>query len=425
MSEQPYEQELKIVVELMRNLSRLTDPQEAARMYGEGLQRLKLFPADRYVAVSRRGLAWPAYRVTRSDTWPDEPNPWKEQGRLPLLRGGLVAELLYSNAPRIITNLREVVKADDPAYEYLQGMELLLASPHFDNGESINMGLLMSEKAETFPMELFPRIVFQANLWGRATLNLVTQQKLRVAYDALDRELQVVADIQRSLLPRELPGILNTQVAAHYRTSQRAGGDYYDFFPLPEDQWGIFLADVSGHGTPAAVLMAVTHAIAHTRPGHLMPPEETLAYINGVLSRHYTNGNGTFVTAFYGVYDPHRRKLTYSSAGHPPARHIRSCEVLGVDGETSLPLGVEEGETFLRHTLELAAGDQLLLYTDGIPDTFNAAGESFGLERLDAACREVCTSPEGLIGHILREVEGFAQEAAATDDQTLLALRMG
>jgi sigma-B regulation protein RsbU (phosphoserine phosphatase) len=423
MSRLPYPQELEIVVELMRNLSRQTDPQEAARMYGEGLDRLKLFPSDRYVAVSRRGLQWPMFRVTRSDTWADEPNPWKEQARLPLLRGGLVAEILYSNEPRIIPNLPEVLKADDPAYEYLKGMELLLASPHFDNGESINVGLLMSEKAATFPMELFPRIVFQANLWGRATLNLVTQQKLKVAYDALDRELQLVADIQRSLLPRELPAILNTQVAAHYQTSQRAGGDYYDFFPLPDDQWGIFLADVSGHGTPAAVLMAVTHAIAHTRPGHPLPPDQTLAYINDVLARLYTNGNGTFVTAFYGVYNPHARQLSYSSAGHPPPRHVRDCQVLDVDGETSLPLGVDRDETFLKHTLRVEPGDQLLLYTDGIPDTFNPAGEAFGLERLDAACNEVCTSPEGLIGHVLRELASFAAGAAPTDDRTLLAFR--
>ena len=155
-----WQSELDIVVDLMRNLSRQTDPQKAAQLYGEGLDRLKLFPSDRYVAVSRRGLEWPEYRITRSTTWDDEPNPWKEKGRLPLLRGGLIADILYSNQPRIITDLPSVLQPDDPALPYFDSMRLLLASPHFDNGESVNVGLLMSQDPEKFPMELFPRIVF-------------------------------------------------------------------------------------------------------------------------------------------------------------------------------------------------------------------------------------------------------------------------
>src|SRR5437879_11759945 len=84
--------------------------------------------------------------------------------------------------------------------------------------------------------------------------------------------MRTVAALQRSLLPDPLPKIPTMSVAAHYQTSHRAGGDYYDFFPLPGGKWGILIADVSGHGTPAAVLMAVTHTIAHTYPGPPPPP---------------------------------------------------------------------------------------------------------------------------------------------------------
>jgi sigma-B regulation protein RsbU (phosphoserine phosphatase) len=360
--------------------------------------------------------------MTRNTEWKVHPDPWHEKHKLPLLSGGMLAEIVYSNEPAVIRDLPSKVSKEDPAYELLHDMKLLISLPHFDNGESINAGILLN-RTEDFPFEQLPMMIWQANLWGRATLNLVTQQKLAAAYTALDRELQVVADIQHSLLPRELPKIKNTQVAAHYRTSQRAGGDYYDFFPLPEAKWGIFLADVSGHGTPAAVLMAVTHAIAHTHPGAPMPPEATLAYINKVLGRLYTNNNGTFVTAFYGVYDPERRVIEYASAGHPPARHLRGGKVLGVDGETSLPLGIATEETYLQHRLELAAGDQLLLYTDGVPDTFNEASEAFGLERLDNASAEVCTTPEGMIAEILRELQAFGGKEPQTDDQTLIAFR--
>jgi sigma-B regulation protein RsbU (phosphoserine phosphatase) len=418
--------ELDIVVDLMRNLSRQTDPQKAAQMYAEGLDKLNLFPADRYVAVSRRELAFPRYRITRSTTWDDDPNPWTQKERLPLLEGGLLAEILYSNEPRIIRNLSQVLRKDDPAYAYLKDMELLLASPHYDNGESINVGIILVKEAEKFPMEIFPRMVFQANLWGRATLNLVTQQKLQAAYDAIDRELRVVADIQRSLLPRELPQIRGALVAAHYQTSQHAGGDYYDFFPLPNDCWGIFVADVSGHGTPAAVLMAITHAIAHTHPGFPMPPEAVLGFLNTKLAETYTNGTGRFVTAFYGVLDPKSRTLTYASAGHPPPRLVRQCQIVGLDGETSLPLGVDASERFTQHVLQLQARDRVLIYTDGVTDTFDAFGAAFGTARLDQTC---CAAgrvgdPDGFIQKVLCDLSKFAGETHVSDDRTLVVLQL-
>src|SRR5439155_17506677 len=122
------------------------------------------------------------------------------------------------------------------------------------------------------------------------------KEGVRKAYQALDREMKIVGDIQKSLLPAELPWIDTLDLAAHYQPARRAGGDYYDFFPLPDGKWGIFIADVSGHGTPAAVLMAVTHCIAHTHPGPPMPPGNVLAYLNHHLATRYVNLSETFVT---------------------------------------------------------------------------------------------------------------------------------
>ena len=123
---------------------------------------------------------------------------------------------------------------------------------------------------------MIPILHWQAGLFGRGTQNLVLRNQLAAALAALDRELQTVGEIQRSLLPRELPSIPGFELAAFYQTSARAGGDYYDFFPLDGTTggcgWGLFIADVSGHGTPAAVLMAITHAIAHAQPGTHTPP---------------------------------------------------------------------------------------------------------------------------------------------------------
>jgi sigma-B regulation protein RsbU (phosphoserine phosphatase) len=132
-----------------------------------------------------------------------------------------------------------------------------------------------------------PMMHWQAGLFGRGTTNLVLRNELGAVLAALNRELEVVGEIQRSLLPRELPQIEGFELAAFYQTSARAGGDYYDFFPLDCGQWGLFIADVAGHGTPAAVLMAITHAIAHAQPGTHTPPSVLLGY-----SRGHTRGTG-------------------------------------------------------------------------------------------------------------------------------------
>jgi sigma-B regulation protein RsbU (phosphoserine phosphatase) len=282
----------------------------------------QLRPLDGSVSLSRRGLKAPWVRVTRSTRWTEDLNPWKEPHRLPLVSGGLFADLIYGDEPRLFDNLH--VSADDPAAEYLSEFRSVAVIPLYDQGEALNMALLMRHEPGAFDPEDLPDLVSMSNLFGRATHNLVLMGQLKEAYEAADYELKVVADIQRSLLPRKPPQIPTMAIAAHYQTAHRAGGDYYDFFPLPDNKWGILVADVSGHGTPAAVLMAVTHSLAHTYQGPPTPPGEMLNHVNDHLTRLYTADSDTFVTAFYGVYNPADRTLTYASAGHNPPR-LKRC----------------------------------------------------------------------------------------------------
>src|SRR5262249_29763142 len=121
--------------------------------------------------------------------------------------------------------------------------------------------LLLVRDGSTFPLERYPMMVWQANLWGRAVYNLVlrrsleeAQGELKKANVALDHELKTVGEVQRSLLPTTLPRIRDVELAAYYETSARAGGDYYDIFPCASGRFGILVADVSGHGASAAVV---------------------------------------------------------------------------------------------------------------------------------------------------------------------------
>lgn len=417
-----WKQRLDLIMTTMREMSQHSDPQAMVRAYGERIQQLVRI--DRRLSLSRRGLQLPAYRITRSTTWTDDINPWKEKERLPLFRGGLLGELIYRDEATIIDDL--TFDDNEPAAEYLAGHRSLVALPMFDQGQGLNMVILLQREPHAFDREQLPELVWRSNLFGRATSNLVLKEELQRAFQTLDREMKIVGDIQRSLLPNQLPKIPTLDLAAYYQPAQRAGGDYYDFFPLPDNKWGIFIADVSGHGTPAAVFMAVTHCIAHTRPGPATPPADMLRYLNQHLATHYTHLLDAFVTAFYGIYDPVARQLNYACAGHNPPR-LKRCQdgtIHSLNEVAGIPLGILPDSEYTEATYPLKTGDQIIFYTDGITEAHNPAGELYSLERLDLELENCSLKAEALLQSVLRAVKDFADGVPPHDDQTLIVARV-
>jgi sigma-B regulation protein RsbU (phosphoserine phosphatase) len=426
LKRRPWQEELAIIDRTMKAISGVTDPEELVDVYWKNIG--DLIPVMDYVALSRRNIEPPNYLITRSSRFAEHFNPWTQRDRLPRLSGGLLGELVFANQPVIIEDVPARLAADDPGRFYLEGVQSLIALPQYDGGESLNVTAMLLPPGKELDLTMIPMLHWQSGLFGRGTQNLVLRNELARTLAMLDRELKVVGDIQRSLLPKELPPIPGFEMAVHYATSARAGGDYYDFFPLADGRWGIFIADVSGHGTPAAVLMAITHAVAHAQPGTHAPPAGLLEYLNAQLARAYTRG-GTFVTAFYGVLDPKNRTLNYSSAGHNPPRLVRNGQTLNVAGVGGLPLGILEEETYEQTTISLERGDLLLLYTDGIteaaaPRRSATRRDLFGTERLDQLLL-TCSgrSAEQCIEQIRAEVCAFSENAPLADDQTLIAMR--
>ncbi len=415
-----WQQSIDHIVETMREMSLQDDPQAMVRAYGARVRRHQ--KTDGFVSLSRRGLESPRFRVTRSSTWDQEIDPWNEKDRLPLLEGGLMGELLYGDVPRLIGDVR--LADDDPARPYIGENRSLIAIPHYDRGVGQNMVLMLRKEPHAFHPDQFPDWVWMSSLFGRATQNLVLSAELKRAYEVVERELRVVANIQRSLLPKTLPPIPNLSIAAFYQTSQWAGGDYYDFFPLPDGKWGILIADVSGHGTPAAVLMAVTHSLAHGFPGPHDPPSALLSKVNHQLSTLYTADNEAFVTAFYGIFDPSTRRLTYSSAGHNPPRLMRcsASTIESLDGAQRLPLGLVADESYGDSTLVLNPGDQLAFYTDGITEAIATDGRMFGIDRLDAVLSRCGGTAQDLVDDVIDQVKAFTLGEPPADDQTLLGM---
>ena len=353
-----WQEELEIIDRTLRAISGVTDPEELIGTYWNGIGQL--LPARDHLAVSRRGVEAPYYLITRSSRFTDDIDPWTQRDRLPKLSGGILGEIAYANRPVVIEDLPARLKRDDPAYFFLEGFQSLVAVPQYDRGEGLNVLMALFPPSVPFDPSIIPMLHWHSGLFGRGTTNLVLRNQLAAALAALDKELHVVGEIQRSLLPQALPSIPGFTMAAHYETSARAGGDYYDFFPLAGERWGMFIADVSGHGTPAAVLMAITHAIAHAEPGTHEPPASLLRHLDARLSRSYTR-NGTFITAFYAVLDPAARTMTYARAGHNPPRLVRGGRVTALDGVGGMPLGILGEQPYGETTVTLERGDLLVL----------------------------------------------------------------
>jgi sigma-B regulation protein RsbU (phosphoserine phosphatase) len=245
---------------------------------------------------------------------------------------------------------------------------------------------------------------------------------LRESRDRLDRELASAARMQRLILPAAMPAHPSVRFAASYATSRHAGGDYYDVLTLTPDRFAIMVADVSGHGAPAAIVMAMIRAVLHTYPGVPDDPPQVLHYIN----RHFRFlwDTAMYATAVYAVLDATRGTVRLSSAGHPPPMLVRA-------GQGAAPIPLDTVMCLLWNELgdvpcaehSLTRGDRLVLYTDGITERQTADGRMYDPDRLAAALTSAAAlSPAEIVTCIGADLEAFAEGEEADDDQTLVVV---
>jgi sigma-B regulation protein RsbU (phosphoserine phosphatase) len=248
---------------------------------------------------------------------------------------------------------------------------------------------------------------------------------LEQAQAQLKAELDVARALQIAILPATFPVRPGCDGAARMIPATTMGGDFYDFIELPDGRIGLVMADVAGKGVPAAFFMAV----ARTNLRHLAPryaePGACLAQTNEVLCTQ--NPMDLFVTVFYCVFDPTTGLLSYANGGHNPP-YVRRAEgtVDVLSGAVGLVLGVMPGMAYPDHSMQLRAGDRLVLYTDGVTEAFNPADEAYGSERLIAEVKAHGDGPAAaLVERICRSVTNFAGTAPQSDDITLTVLTWG
>jgi serine phosphatase RsbU (regulator of sigma subunit) len=237
------------------------------------------------------------------------------------------------------------------------------------------------------------------------------------------QELTVAAEIQASFLPEALPQREGWQLAAALRPARQTSGDFYDVLELPDGRLGLVIADVADKGTGAALFMALSRTLLRTFAFEYPDrPEKALYAANRrILS---DSRSSMFVTAFYGILDPARASLRYCNAGHNPPYLLRAGAAPLPLRNTGIPLGIVEDVTWTTETVALEPEDLLVLYTDGVSEAQNWAGEFFEVERLLATARAYPgQTAQTAVDCILAAVDRFVGDAPQSDDLTLLVVK--
>jgi phosphoserine phosphatase RsbU/P len=241
---------------------------------------------------------------------------------------------------------------------------------------------------------------------------------------ALNAELEMARQIQLSILPREAPRVNGLQICARYVPMSSVAGDFYDFIVVDPEHVGILVADVSGHGLPAALIASMLQVALTTQHGHASQPGQVLSGLNQALCGKFQSN---FVTAAYMFVDLGKRVIHYAGAGHPPMLMWRkSSSTTQEVCENGLVLGQFPEAQYDSVELPVEVGDRCLLYTDGVVEAQNSSGEEFGNDRLKQFLEQSSTLAGGqLAEQLLEELARWSEVSMGnshSDDITLLTV---
>ena len=257
----------------------------------------------------------------------------------------------------------------------------------------------------------------------RSLQNLWKLNEVRIKEQHIEDELAIARDIQQSLLPTgaSASSIPKVDVCGLQIPARFVGGDLYDYY-VRGNKLFFCIGDVSGKGVPAALLMAISHSLFRTLSAHDESPESIMKSFNAAINDN--NSDMMFITMFLGILDMETGTVRYCNAGHNPPIIIRNGQTEFLATKPSLLLGVEPDATYTSHTLDLAPGDSLFLYTDGLTEAENVRKELFGEERtLKVAAGFRKLTAEEQVKQMREAMQLFVDHAEQSDDLTLLVVR--
>ncbi|HWP81073.1 MAG TPA: PP2C family protein-serine/threonine phosphatase [Bacteroidota bacterium] len=241
--------------------------------------------------------------------------------------------------------------------------------------------------------------------------------------ELVEKEIGIAASIQQKLLPKELPNIPRYDLDATAVPCHTIGGDFYDIIPLPEGRYAFVVADVSGKGIPASLLVSTLHASLHAYIQTEMSLPELVKKLNVLVHRNTTPER--YITFFISVLDPKNDTFTFVNAGHNfpflAGPHRSSMEMLESGG---MPLGMFDAVDYETRSVELKPGDLLVMYTDGVTEAMNKSLQEYGEERFRRCVEKALTMPASQVREsIISDVHSFTSGEAQSDDLTLMVLK--
>lgn len=318
----------------------------------------------------------------------------------------------------------DALDLDSTALTALRAAGVKLAVPLVSQGELIGVLYLGPRRSEqeysSDDRRLLDNLAAQAAPALRVG-QLVRQQKAEAATrERFEAELEVARLIQQNFLPKQLPELPGWEVAAHYQPAREVGGDFYDVIPLPDQQVGFVIGDVTDKGVPAALVMAATRSVLRASAQRLVEPAEVLERVNEHLCPDMPAK--MFVTCLYGVLEPATGRFRFANAGHdlPYVKTAAGSVELRARG---MPLGLMTGMAYEQKETVLQPGDSLLLHSDGIVEAHDPQGRMYGFPRLKEV---VGTQPGGgkLIDFVLQDLaEHIGPGAEQEDDITMVTLQ--
>jgi sigma-B regulation protein RsbU (phosphoserine phosphatase) len=311
------------------------------------------------------------------------------------------------NEPRYV-NAREETRSE-------------MVAPIISNDEVIGVFDLESDHVNAYTPDDLQVLMLLASQVAIIIEKVMLHEQL-VEKKRLEGQLEVARQVQLELLPAADPNIEGFDISAYNFPTEEVSGDYYDWVRIYDDQLGLVIADVSGKGVPAALLMAFLRASLRSAIHIGYAPHVSMAKVNYLLWESIERNQ--FVTAFYGVLDASNKTLAYTNAGHNPPL------LLDKDGNTrfiergGLPLGMFRDTRYYEYYLSIEPGQVLVLYTDGVTEAANKAGEEYGRERLARAVLDAQNlSAREMISRLHKDVIDWTQGQGADDDITFFIIK--
>ena len=243
----------------------------------------------------------------------------------------------------------------------------------------------------------------------------------------LDHDLEIARDIQRILLPSEAPAINGFQISGINVPARQVSGDYFDYIQVDDERLGVAIADVSGKGVPASLIMAICRSVLRAEAARNPSPADVLRKVNRQLYPDIKED--MFISMAYLILDHERNGVTLARAGHDaPLLYQRRSQTVTPVKSPGMVVGIDSGSVFDRLTVDFAVSlerdDCLVLYTDGVTETLNSEGDEFGLDRMMQSVRASANdSAQAIVKRIIEDVRNFTESIPQNDDMTLIAIR--